>query len=331
MRPMQFLLAVTLLMLGMLVSAQGRFAAEGKTTANSRSQKKTPLKRLEFLIDWQAEPTYLGIYYAKHLGAFKNLGLDVSVVQSWGANEAAASIAAGRYKIGTASGGATVIANSSGAGLVSTAVIYRRLPTAVFGLKKAGIRNPTDLAGKTVGIYAKSITGNEFDAFMKLNGLNKDDVNIVSISGPDLPLILAGRLDAVLNYFELSPTQLALGHDTFQLLLDEYGVKGYGLNVITSRKMYEQETKLIEAITQAVLLGYREGCANREAAVTSFLEEFPEKNSEYVKTSWAKVCEFIGGDYGTQTIQGWQATIDLYGKLGLLNGPVSPADIMPKE
>ncbi|MDQ3564126.1 MAG: ABC transporter substrate-binding protein [Pseudomonadota bacterium] len=331
MRLIRLLLAITLLMVGTLLSAQERSAAEGKTTANRRSQEQVSLKPLEFLIDWQAEPTYLGIYYAKHFGAFKNLGLDVSVVQSWGANEAAAAIAAGKYKIGTSSGGATVIANSSGAGLVSTAVIYRRLPTAVFGLKKAGVRNPKDLAGKTVGIYAKSITGNEFDAFMKLNGLKKDDVNVVSISGPDLPLILAGRVDAVLNYFELSPTQLALEHETFQLLLDKYGVKGYGLNVITSRKTYEEDTKLIEGITQAVLLGYRKGCANREAATASFLKEFPEKNSEYVKSSWAKVCKFIGGDYGTQTVQGWQSTIDLYGKLDLLNGPVSPADIMPRE
>src|SRR5262245_59757072 len=97
---------------------------------------------VELLIDWQAEPTYLGIYYAKTLGEYRNVGYDVKVIQSWGANEAASSIAAGAYKFGTASGGATVIANSKGADLVSTGVLYHRLPTSVFGLASSGIKSP---------------------------------------------------------------------------------------------------------------------------------------------------------------------------------------------
>lgn len=302
-----------------------------KQSGTEAVQTASTLKPFEFLIDWQAEPTYLGIYYAKQIGAFKDLGLDVTIVQSWGANEAASAVAAGKYKIGTASGGATVIADSSGASLVSTAVLYPRLPTAVFGLKRTGISAPRDLVGKTVGIYAKSITRNEFDAFMKLNGLKQGDVSIVSISGADLPYLLTGKVDAVLNYFELSPTQLALDQDTFQLLLDEYGVKGYGLNIITSKETYQQDPALIEGVTQAVIRGYREGCADQDKATSAFLAEFPEKDHKYVKASWAKVCGFVGGNIGTQTVDGWQTTIDLYGKLGLLNGPVTPADILPAQ
>jgi len=220
------------------------------------------------------------------------MGYEVSIVQSWGANEAASSIASGKYKIGTASGGATVIANSNGAELVSTAVIYHRLPTVVFGLRKTGVVQPEDLKGKKIGIYAKSITRNEFEAFMSLNGLNESDLEIVSISGPDLPLILAGRVDAVLNYFELSPTQLSLDQDTFQLMLDEYGVKGYGLNVITSRKVYEDEPEMVRKITHMVIEGYKRGCSNRDAAVKAFLADFSQKDEKYVRASWAKVLRW---------------------------------------
>jgi len=304
--------------------------AEGQSVDNVAEQS-SKLEKFDFLIDWQAEPTYLGVYYARHIGAFKELGLDVDIIQSWGANAAASAISAGKYKIGTASGGATVIADSNGANLVSTAVIYHHLPTAIFGLAKTGVKSPADLKGKRVGVYTKSITRNEFDAFMKLNGLGEDDVKVVGMSGPDLPLVMSGKVDAALNYFELSPTQLATKEPTFQLMLKDYGVDGYGLNIITSRATYTGQKSLIDGITRAVLRGYEQGCADQEKAVAAFVGEFKEKDIEYVKSSWKKVCGFIRGDYGSQTDEGWQKTIDLYGKLGLLKNDVSPEDVMAGE
>ena len=202
-----FFLAWATIVTGCKGDQGGRDAPSKEGTGQSA---KLALKPLDFLIDWQAEPTYLGVYYADTIGAFAEAGYNVTVIQSWGANEAATAIAAGKYKIGTASGGATVIANSNQAGLVSLAVLYHRLPTVAFGLRDTGIKKPKDLEGKRVGIYPKSITRNEFDAFAKLNGVNLGKVEIVSITGPDLPLILSHKVDAVLNYSELSPTLLAL-------------------------------------------------------------------------------------------------------------------------
>ena len=49
--------------------------------APSAAKSLGSLKPVEILIDWQAEPTYLGVYYAKSLGLYKDLGLDVTVVQ----------------------------------------------------------------------------------------------------------------------------------------------------------------------------------------------------------------------------------------------------------
>ena len=289
-------------------------------------------KPFNFLLDWQAEPTYLGVYLAKARGGFARLGLDVEIVESWGANAAASAVAAGEYEIATASGGATVIANSNGARLVSTAVLYPRLPTVIYGLAEQGVHAPGDLIGKKVGVYAESINENEFEAFLKLTGIAAEDIELVSIRGPDIPMLLDGQADAVLHYFEMSPTRLALERETFRLSLDEYGVKGYSLNLITSAETYARERELIDEVTVAVLDGYREGCADQTAAVRTFLEIFPDKDARYVEKSWASVCAFIGEDVGQQTAEGWQTTIDLYSSVGLLgNTPVTPADILPPK
>lgn len=286
-------------------------------------------KPLEILIDWQAEPTYLGLYYAKATGEYRKAGFDVKIVQSWGANEAAAAVAAGTYKFGTASGGATVIANSKGADLVSMGVLYHKLPTAVFGLASTGIKTPKDLQGKKVGIYPKSITRDEFEAFAKSNGVDLTKVDIVSMSGADLPLVLSGSVDAAVNYFELSPTLLGFERPTFEILLDGYGVKAYGLNMITSRKTLESDSATVRALTEATVTGYRSGCDNQAAAVDAFVKEFPDRDRKYVETSWGKVCAFIGGQFGDQNAEGWKQTITTYAAQGLADAALRPESLMP--
>ncbi|MDD9867847.1 MAG: ABC transporter substrate-binding protein [Candidatus Campbellbacteria bacterium] len=295
---------------------------------NVGSAQLTPF---EFIIDWQAEPTYLGVYYARSSGLFERLGLDVDIITSWGAHNVTSSVAAGKYKIGTASGGATVIANSNGAEIVSLGVLYPKIPTTLFGLGSKGIEAPEDLKGKRIGVYPNSITKDELKAFMKINGINDDDVEIVSLTGADIPLVLSDTIDASLNYTELSPVQLALDNEVYEILLAEYGVTGYGLNIVTSRSAYETEQELIRDVSRAVVRAYRDGCRNKDDAVASFLEEFPEKDPNYVANSWERVCDkLIDGNYGDQNERGWQETIDTYKELGLLGDTVfTTRDILP--
>lgn len=294
-------------------------------------------KPLDILIDWQNEPTYLGVYYAKQKGYFAKLGYDAKITQSWGAVEAATAVAGGKYLIGTSSGGATVLGRNNGAKLVSTAVLYQRVPSVVYGLSSSGITKPADLKGKRVGIYPGGTTVNEFDAFAKLNGLKKSDMTIVSLNGADIPLLLAKKVDGVLHYTEMSPVQVETNPEipgtppkTYELKLADHGVAGYGLNIIVSEDSWKTRGPELKVLTDAMLQGYRDGCANKTDAVDTFVKEFPDKSRAYVAASWDKVCALVGATPGAQDEAGWQKTIDLYRGLGLLKTDVKPGDIMAK-
>ncbi len=290
-----------------------------------------PLESFDFLLDWQAEPTYLGVYYAKHLGEYQKLGLDVKIVQSWGATQAATAVASGRYKLSTASGGATVLGYNNGEHILSLAVLYPKVPSVVYGLASENVKSPKDLEGKKIGIYPGSITKNEFDAFVRANHLRTDKLDIVSLSGPDIPLLAAHKLDAVLHYTEMSPVAVETDSNipgtpgrpkVFELRLSDYGVGGYGLNIITSREQYQSQPEKLQNIAAAAVKGYVAGCADRRAATEAYLVDFPDKRPDYVRASWDKVCSLLGPTPGAQTSEGWSATIDLYKSLGLLKEPV---------
>ena len=186
-RPSAAALAVSSLAAGFSIGCGAPPADSGAASA------REGLQPFQLLIDWQVEPTYLGVYLARERGHFEALGLDVEIVESSGANAAAAAVAAGSYPIGTASGAATVTAVSRGASLVSTAVLYQRLPTVIYGLADQGVDAPADLAGKRVGVHPDSTTRHEFAAFLGIAGVRAKDVETVRSTDPSCRSSRAGR------------------------------------------------------------------------------------------------------------------------------------------
>lgn len=178
----------------------------GMLVACGQDEKES--RNVTMLIDWFPEPTYLGIYYAQAKGYFSKRGIDLQIENVQGANRAVAAVATGRYPISTASGSATVLSVNQYNSVVSLGVLYPEVASAVYGLKSSGIAAPTDLSGRRVGIYPGSINNQEFASFLKAVGVNVDTVEIVAISGSDVALLLEGKIDAAVNYRELSPIML---------------------------------------------------------------------------------------------------------------------------
>jgi len=319
-----------------LVSFTLLFTACGDKDAENKNAT-IELKKMDFVIDWQPEPTYLGIYYALDTKEFEKIGYDMTIQTSWGAHQAVAAIASGKYSIGTASGGATVLARSNGTPIKSLGVLYKDVPTVIYGLtSKTMAKSPKDIEGMKIGIYPGSITNDEFRAFIKANGLDMSKITKVSLSGGDIAILKAGEVDAVLNYTELSPAVVDIdesfkevdGKRTWRLHLKEHGVKSYGLNIITSDKAFAKDSKELKKITQAIYNGYTNACKNPTDAVAKFVKRFPDKNKKNISYGYKLVCEQLTSPIGSQTEKGWSKTIALFDDLKLLKKPVDAKSIL---
>ncbi|MFN0017165.1 MAG: ABC transporter substrate-binding protein [Pirellulaceae bacterium] len=305
---------------------------------NHQPSPPKTLEKVEILIDWEAAPTYVGVYYALDSGQFAKAGYDVTIVETWGANQAANAVASGKYDLSTCAGGATVLAIDQEKPIVSTAVICPKITTVIYGLASNGITKPEDLKGKRLGMYAGSITVNEFQAFAKLHSLDRSEIKETIISGGDIPPLKSGVLDAVLNYQEQSPTLLSLdktvpevkGQRVNSISLADAGVKGYGLNVIAGKKALAKNPEKVAALTKALVDGYRAACEKPDEAVDSFMKRFPNRDRAFVRAGWEVMRKHVGDtqSIGNQTAEGWDDTVALYRSLGLLKRDFSGADVM---
>jgi len=335
------LMFVTLLMLfpmvGFSQSAQDAAAGEGG------------LKPLQFLLDWRpGEPRFIGVYYAIDTGEFEKAGYELSLASAVGATLAAGLIGGGKYPIGIASGAAVVLARGNeDAPVKSLGALYKDTSSVVYGIaSKTMATEPKDLEGMTVGFYRGSPAVREFDAFVQANKLNESTIEKFSLIRREMPLLMDGTLGAVVQYNESIPARFDVeqsvpeidGKRTWRIMLRDYGVKSYGMNVIANDRALEEQGDEMQKIAQAVYNGYQKACANdanKAAAVSGFLERFHRQYKgyeNYVSHSFAIVCSQLIQPVGSQTKQGWQGTIDFFVGTGLLKeGAVKPEDVFVNE
>ena len=110
------------------------------------------LQPFQLLIDWQVEPTYLGVYLARERGHFEPLGLDSRDRGVLGSQRRSCRRGRGQLPDRDRIRRGDRHRRQPGASLVSTAVLYQRLPTVIYGLVDQGVDAPADLTGKRVGV-----------------------------------------------------------------------------------------------------------------------------------------------------------------------------------
>ena len=303
------------------------------------SDQGRDLKPIKFIIDWSTEPTYIGLYYAIDIGEFEKAGYLVTVEPSISDHVTVGLIGRGVSPIGIASGGATVLGRGNkGIPVKSLGIIYKDTSLAVYGIaSKSMAKKPKDLEGMNVGFYP-GITDYEFKAFIEANNLDEGKINKVALTVGEITLLMTRELDAVLHHNEMSPLVNVRedipevdGERAWRLLLRDYGVKSYGVNLVTSDKALEEQGDELKKIAQAVYNGYEKACDNQSDAASKFVERFPDKDKNHIVRSISIVCDQLIQPVGSQTEKGWQDTIDLFVGLGLLEkGAVKPQDVLIK-
>ena len=184
----------------------------------------------------------------------------------------------------------------------SLGVLYKDTPSVVYGVTSETMATePKDLEGMKIGVWEGSVTNDEFTAFIRVNNLNESEIDKVPINTAESYLLRDGTIDAVLHYNEMVPAYIDInpdipeieGKQPWRILLRDYGVKSYGVNLVTNDDALEEQGGELEKIAQAVFNGYEKACANKDDAVLKFVERFPEKDKDYVDHSFSIVCDSI--------------------------------------
>jgi NitT/TauT family transport system substrate-binding protein len=158
--------------------------------------------RIRFSTDGGPSGRHAFFFVAKEKGYFKAENLDVEIIGGRGSASVIKEVAAGSVDIGFADAGTLVLARAKeNVPVKLVAVVYRRAPHALIGLKRPDLAKPGDLVGKKLADTPGSSNVVMFPAYSKAAGIDPKRVEWIFADFNALPgLLVTGQVDAIGQY-----------------------------------------------------------------------------------------------------------------------------------
>ncbi|HZX19575.1 MAG TPA: ABC transporter substrate-binding protein [archaeon] len=234
-------------------------------------------EKVEVRLKWVHQAQFAGFYVAQEKGYYSKNNLDVQLNPGGVDFPAINMVAGGKEQFGVTSADQILFAREKGIPIVAIATIYRKNPMVLFSLKDLGIKQPSDLIGKKVGVAVnKEIL---YHMLLKKTGVDSGKVTEVPIK-VDITPLLTGQVDAwIANIISEPITAQEKGFEVDIIWLSDYDVNFYGDVLFTTEDMIKNHPDIVRGFVNATLDGWNYAYDNPDEAVDYTMQYASASNS----------------------------------------------------
>jgi NitT/TauT family transport system substrate-binding protein len=305
--------------------------------------EESGLDTVSVQLDYQIRGNHGMFYVADELGYFEEEGIDVEDIRTGtGSPDALRIVGDGGADFGFGDLPSLVTARSQGVPVKALAVVNQSSP---LGMCTVAERTPLDdiddLRGLTAGIHAAGSTFIFYETLLAANGMERDDLDEVSVTPPYENYLIQDRVDTVPCYIDAEVPQLedaAGGEGSLDVLLgSEHGYEVYGSGLFASDDMIKDNPDLVQRFTDAYLRAFQYVVEHPEETATLLSEVSPElagKADLFERQLQADIDHTFSNDLteeqglGAMDEATWQSTVDTLADQGALDGePPATSDV----
>lgn len=231
----------------------GLVAAGAATPLMSRfAQAATPLT---MQAAWINDAEFAGYFVGIDKGYYAAEGIDLAYLSGGPDVIPESSIITGKADIALTTPDTTIKAIAEqGAKFKIIGTQYQKNPIGIVSLVSNPIKTPQDLIGKTLAVPPVNVISVE--AMLKLNDIDKSQVNIVPYSYDPTPLI-KGEIDASLDFTTNVPYSIKLqGVEATSFLLYDVGYTTFNDTVVVTEETLASKRKELVAWLRASRKGW---------------------------------------------------------------------------
>jgi diguanylate cyclase (GGDEF)-like protein len=277
---------------------------------------------LRVQLKWFHQFQFAGYYAAIEQGYFRDVGLNVTLIEGGPAVTPTDVVLAGDAEFGIGTSG-LLVSHSRGRPVVAIAAIFQHSPYILLARNDPEIRSVRDLAGRRVMVepYAE-----ELIAFLHREGVSINDIVAIEHSGNALRL---GDDDvaAMTAYTSTEPFILDEAGIPYQRFDPKVaGIDFYGDTVFTSEAFARENEQVVIAFRDALLEGWRYALGNQDEVINLIHERY---GSELSRTHERFAANDIRRllipdmvDIGYMNRERWERIAAEFQSAGLLEGPV---------
>lgn len=274
-----------------------------------------------FIPSVQFAPFYVGI----DQGFYAEEGIDLSLDYGF-ENDYLKLVGTGDMQFMVGSGDQVVLGIAQGLPVRYVYNWYTQYPVTIFAKTEAGISQPEDLAGKTVGVPGPfGATYIALRAILEAVGLSEADITLQSIGFTQAAAVSEDVVDAAADYAVNGPVVLGLeGIETTQISLDEY-LQIPANGIVTNEATIANEPELVQAMVRATQRAVDYTLANPDESFAISLAFVPEAGGENEAANraifdaslpyWSPRTDLAAGATSPQE---WQNVAELMQRIGLV-------------
>ncbi len=324
-----------LLLLLLITAACSPIAPEPMSVASPESHRLRPITLgVGFIPNVQFAPFYIGI----EKGFFAAEEIDLSMEYGF-ENDYMKLVATDALQFMIASGDQLVLGRAQGLPVKYVMNWYTSYPITIFAKADAGIHEPADLAGRTVGVPGPfGATYIALRALLDVAGLTDADIQMVSVGFNQASAVSEGLVDAAVDYAVNGPVVLNnAGIETVQIALDQHlQIPANGL--VTNERTLHDEPKLVAAMARALQKSIAYTLANPDESFEIALQFVPEAGGENEVANRGVFDASLPfwrprpqGAPGATTDAEWQAVAELLLRIGFVERLVAPEEMYTNE
>jgi len=291
------------------------------------------IKKVKLELLWTHQFEFAGFYMAKEKGFYKDIGLDVEILDGFKKNTLD-DVESGKVAFGVSSSKIIYEVNK-GRDFVALASIFQNSPYAWVVRKDSNINNLTDFIGKTVMHAKHSLDNIELLAILKANGVDSSKINFIPTSYNIVDLI-DKKCDIMTSYVSNEPYELEKHNIEYKLFTPvEYGIDFYGDILFTSKKYLKDNPEIVKSFRRASLKGWEYAFENIEETINIIKEKYnPSLSLSHLRyeaniLKQQSLYPFIA--IGTMDKKRWTTIANTFKDLGYLDTASIPNNFIYSE
>ena len=223
-------------------------------------------------LDFQPNAAHAGIYAARRGDLPADYGIDLEVRVPSSSTDSLKLLAAGRADLAVVDIHDLGLAAEQGSDLVGIGALVQRPLAAV--IAGPGIERPRDLEGRRVGVTGLPSDDAVLRSVVRSDGGDPARVERVTIGFSAVPSLIAGRVDAVVSFWNVEGVALRRrGVRTREFRVDRYGAPRYPeLVLATERRNLTRIGETLAGTLDLIAAGTRAALADRRATVRELVD-----------------------------------------------------------